>query len=158
MTATAPRPLQPISKSGRLLLRQVGYPYLIGMASVLLRVPVEIWHRILSNLIQPPLAPTASVSEHIHNAKTRERERGNLRLVCKAWKEYTDDELCWVDVSWTIRLLGTEPPMPLRYAQRARFLTCHEDIFWGPRAAELLPALRDLVAGFTRMKVLSLAV
>ena len=90
------------------------------MDSALLRVPVEIWVKILSILIYPPLTLNPNVLDYIANCKLGESERRNLRLVCRAWNTFADDEIRLVDVSWTIRHLGEENPMPLYYARRAR--------------------------------------
>ena len=128
------------------------------MASALLRLPVEIWANILSVLIYPPLVPRASVRDYIENAKLGESERRNLRLVCTAWNAFAEDEIRLVDVSWTIRHLGAEAPMPLHYARRARVLSCHEDMIWGPTAEEILQGLHALVQAHIRMSVLSIEV
>jgi len=128
------------------------------MASALLPLPVEIWANILSILVYPPVAPDANVLDYIVNAKLGESERRNLRLVCKAWNAFAEDEICMVDVSWTIRHLGAEEPMPLHYARRARVLSCHEDMIWGPTAEEVLQRLHALVQEHIRMSVLSIEV
>lgn len=128
------------------------------MDSALFRIPVEIWAKILSVLIHPPLTPNASALDHIANAKIGESERRNLRLVCKAWNAFAEDETRLVDVSWTIRHLGAEAPMPLQYARRARVLSCHEDMIWGPTSEEILQRLDTLVHEHTRMSVLSIEV
>ena len=126
------------------------------MDPALFRIPVEIWAKIFSVLIHPPLTPNASVLEHVANAKLGESERRNLRLVCKAWNAFADDEISLVDVSWTIRHLGAEAPMPLQYARRARVLTCHYDMVWGPTPQEILQRLHTLIDEHTRMSVLSI--
>jgi len=128
------------------------------MDSALFRLPVEIWGKILSILIYPPLIPNANALDHIVNAKRGESERRNFRLVCKAWNAFADDEIRLVDVSWTVRHLGAEAPMPLHYARRARVLSCHEDMVWGPPAEEILQTLHALVHEHTRMSVLSIEV
>jgi len=128
------------------------------MDSASFRIPVEIWAKILSYLIYPPLTRNANALDHIENAKFGEGERRNLRLVCKAWNAFADDEIRLVDVSWTIRHLGAEAPMPLHYARRARVLSCHEDMIWGPTAEEILQRLQALAHEHTRMSVLSIEV
>jgi hypothetical protein len=128
------------------------------MDSALFRKPVEIWVKILSILIYPPLVPSANALDYIANAKLGESGRRNLRLVCKAWNTFADDEIRLVDVSWTIRHLGAEAPMPLHYARRARVLSCHEDMIWGPTSEEILQRLHALVHEHTRMSVLSIEV
>jgi hypothetical protein len=128
------------------------------MDSALLRTPIEIWAKILSILIYPPLTSNPNALDYIANAKLGESERRNLRLVCRAWNAFADDEIRLVDVSWTIRHLGTEAPMPLHYARRARVLSCHEDMIWGPSAEEILQRLHALVQEHTRISVLSVEV
>jgi len=122
------------------------------------RIPVEIWAKILSYLIYPPLTPNANALDHIENAKLGERERRNLRLVCKSWNAFADDEIRLVDISWTTRHLEDETSMLLHYARRARVLSCHEDMIWGPTAEEILQRLDALAHEHTRMSVLSIEV
>jgi hypothetical protein len=128
------------------------------MESAFFRIPVEIWAKILSFLIYPPLTLNANVLDHIANAKLGESERRNLRLVCKAWNAFADDEIGIVDVAWTIRHLGAEAPMPLHYARRTRVLSCHQGMIGGPAAKEILQKLHALAQEHTRMSVLSIEV
>ena len=85
------------------------------MESATHRVPVEIWHQILSLVLTVTQISCIDydIQGLIVTSKKNERIRTTLRSVCKAWSEHIEKDPFFINVASTLQ--GRQvTSMPLR--------------------------------------------
>src|SRR5258708_7915673 len=103
------------------------------MEPALHRLPVEIWRRILSLLlnITQILDADGDIQGLVRTAKKVEPMRRTLRSVCKGWAEHVEKDPFFIDmVSAGMKLL--ENLMPLAYVTRSKVISINGSLGWSP--------------------------
>ena len=124
------------------------------MEPALHRLPVEIWRRILSLLlnITQILDADGDIQGLVRTAKKVEPMRRTLRSVCKGWAEHVEKDPFFVDIVSARKDLRANI-MPLEYIKRSTVINI-EDLYW-----DLLPSwLGRIVEAEAGLRVLHIAV
>jgi hypothetical protein len=125
------------------------------------RVPVEIWHRILSLALHIPQISGADydIQELVATAKKDERGRMTLRSVCKSWSDHIGKDSFFVNVAST-RQHRQAKAMPLTYARSSKVVVL-EDSFneassWGLHSNDLQNLLGRILEAEAELTVLDI--